>query len=35
MGFSERYTAERNDKVPEKVEGTFHDYGSAPGGTLL
>ena len=35
MGISERYTTERNEKAPKKVEGTLHDYGSAPGGTLL
>ena len=34
MGISEGYTTERNKKVPRKVEGTFHDYGSAPGGTF-
>ena len=35
MSISERYTTERNEKAPIKVEGTLHDYGSAPGGTLL
>ena len=35
MGISDRYTTERNEKAPKKVEGTLHDYGSAPGGTLL
>ena len=35
MSISERYTTERNEKAPKKVEGTLHDYGSAPGGTLL
>ena len=35
MGISERYTTERNKTAPKNVEGTFHDYGSAPGGTLL
>ena len=35
MGIPERYTTERNEKAPKKVKGTFHDYGSAPGGTLL
>ena len=35
MGISERYTTEMNEKSPKKVEGTLHDYGSAPGGTLL
>ena len=35
MGISERYVTERNEKAPKKVEGTLHDYGSAPGGTLL
>ena len=34
MGVSERYTTERDEKAPKKVEGTLHDYGSAPGGTL-
>ena len=34
MVISERYTTERNKKAPKKVEGTFHDYGGAPGGTL-
>ena len=35
MGISERYTTGRNKKAPKKVEGTLHDYGSAPRGTLL
>ena len=35
MGISKRYTTERNKKAFKKVEGTLHDYGSAPGGTLL
>ena len=35
MGFSKRFTTERNKKAPKKVEGTLHDYGSAPGGTFL
>ena len=35
MGISERYTTERNKKAPKIVKGTFHDYRSAPGGTLL
>ena len=35
MGISERHTTERNKKAPKKVEGTVHDYGSAPDGTLL
>ena len=35
VGISERYTTERNEKAPKKVEGTLHNYGSAPGGTLL
>ena len=38
MGISERHTTERNVKLvkaPKKVEGTLHDYGGAPGGTLL
>ena len=34
MGISERYTTERDEKAPKKVEGTLHDYRSAPGGTL-
>ena len=35
MGILERHTTERNEKAPKKVEGTLHDYGGAPGGTLL
>ena len=35
MGISERYTTERDKKVPKKMEGTLHDYRGAPGGTLL
>ena len=35
MGISERYTTERDEKAPKKVERTLHDYRSAPGGTLL
>ena len=35
MGILERYTTERNEKAPKKVEGTLHDYGSTTGGTLL
>ena len=35
MGISERYTTERDEKAPKKVEGTLHDFRSAPGGTLL
>ena len=35
MGISERHTTERNEKASKKVEGTLHDYGGAPGGTLL
>ena len=35
MGILERFTTKRNEKAPRKVEGTFHDYGCAPGGTLL
>ena len=35
MGISKRYTNERNEKAQKKVEGTLHDYGSAPGGTFL
>ena len=35
MGISERCTTERNEEAPKKVEGTLHDYESAPGGTLL
>ena len=35
MGISKRYTNENNEKAPKKVEGTIHDYGSAPGGTFL
>ena len=31
----ERHTTERNEKAFKKVEGTLHDYGGAPGGTLL
>ena len=32
MDISERFTTERNKKAPKKVEGTIHDYGSAPKG---
>ena len=35
MGISELHTTERNEKAPKKVEGTVHDHGGAPGGTLL
>ena len=35
MGSSECYTTERNEKAPKEVEGTLHDNGGAPGGTLL
>ena len=35
MGISERHTTERNKKALKKVEGNLHDYGGAPGGTLL
>ena len=35
MGISERYTTERDVKSPKEMEGTLHDYRSAPGGTLL
>ena len=35
MGISELYTTKKNEKAPKKVEVTLHDYGSAPGGTLL
>ena len=35
MAISERYTTERNEKAPKKMEETLHDYRSAPGGTLL
>ena len=35
MGISERYTTERKELAPKKGEGTLHDYGGAPGGTLL
>ena len=35
MGISERHTHERNEKAPRKVDRTVHDYGGAPGGTLL
>ena len=35
MGIPERYTTERDKKVPKKVEGTLHDYRGAPGVTLL
>ena len=31
----ECHTTERNEKAFKKVEGTLHDYGGAPGGTLL
>ena len=35
MGISEFHTTERNEKALKNVEGTLHDYGGAPGGTLL
>ena len=35
VGISERYTAKTNEKAPKKLEGTLHDYGSAPVGTVL
>ena len=35
MGISKCYTSERNKKAPKEVEGTLHDYKSAPGGTFL
>ena len=35
MGISKCYTTERNEKATKEVEGTIHDYGSAPGGTFL
>ena len=35
MGISKRYTTERNKKAPKEVEGTLHDYGSAPLGPFL
>ena len=35
MGISERSTTEKNGKAPKKFEGTLHDYGGVPGGTLL
>ena len=36
MGFSNCYTTERNnEKAPKEVEGTLHDYRSAPQGTFL
>ena len=35
MGISKRYTTKRNKKAPKEVEGTFHDHGSAPGGTFF
>ena len=35
MGISERYTIDRNEKAPKKLRGSFYNYGSAPGGTLL
>ena len=35
MGISERYTTERDKEASKKMEGTLHDYGGAPGGTLL
>ena len=35
MGISERHTTERNKKAPKKVDGTVHDYGGEPGGSLL
>ena len=35
MGILERYTTERYEEAPKEVEGTLHDYRSAPGVTLL
>ena len=35
MSILEFHTTERNEKAFKKVEGTLHDYGGAPGGTLL
>ena len=35
MGISERHTTEKNEKAFKKVERTLHDYGGAPGVTLL
>ena len=35
MGIYELYTTERDEKAPKKLEGTFHDYRGALGGTLL
>ena len=35
MGISECHTTEMNEKSFKKMEGTLHDYGGAPGGTLL
>ena len=35
MGISERYTTKRDEKARKKVEGTLHDYRSAPGETFL
>ena len=32
MGISEHYTTERNEIALKNLEGTLHDYGSAPGG---
>ena len=29
MGISERYTTERDEKAPKKVEGTLHAYRGA------
>ena len=35
MGISERYTTERDKEASKEMEGTLHDYGGAPRGTLL
>ena len=35
MGISKRYTTERIEEAPKEMEGSLHDYRSAPGGTFL
>ena len=34
LPYAEEDWQERNEKASKKVEGTLHDYGGAPGGTL-
>ena len=35
MGISKRYTTKRNENAPKEMDGSFHDYRGAPGGTFL